>query len=151
MRVGFRKKPGIEEIDLHPGYLLELQTPDPGDDVALDVGLIGGEGGGTDGGANGEKPFTPQEVAEQHLGRFDMDSGGQSRKHLGQFLFGFLLALVSGVELLAALHPIVESAVAFGAGLEAPAVSPVTLAAGGAVLQGLGTQINHELPGGAFL
>jgi hypothetical protein len=103
---GLGEKSGIKEVDLGAGHLLELEAADPRDDVALDVGLIGGIGGGPDGGSDGRQPFRAQEVRKECLRRFDVKPGGESPEDLGELIFRFALALVSGMELLPALDAI---------------------------------------------
>jgi hypothetical protein len=55
------------------------------------------------------------------------------------------------MELLATLEIIFEGTRALGAALEPTVLGPVAFAASGAALQGLQTQVDGELPGGAFL
>ena len=79
-----------------------------------------------------------------------MGAGGQRPHHLGQFQFRFLLGRETGVELLAALEAVFQGPVAVGTTAQAFALQPVALAAGRAALQGLRTQVDHELPGAPF-
>ena len=88
------------------GELLERDPPEGGNEVALDVAFIGEEGGGPDGGLYSGQPFALKEVPEEDLGGLDVGAGGDGGYGFGQFLFGFALARISGVELLAALETI---------------------------------------------
>jgi hypothetical protein len=91
---------------LGAGHLLKLEAPNPRDDVALHVGLIGGIGGWADGGSDCRQPFSAQEVRKERLRGFDMKPGGESPEDLGQLIFRFALALISGMELLPALDAV---------------------------------------------
>ena len=80
--------------------MLQGDAAQGGDEVVLDVSLIGHEGGCSNGGTDGREPLALKEVIQEKSGSFDMGAARNGADRFGQPQLRFSLGEKSRVEFL---------------------------------------------------